>query len=452
MRTNLVLIALTMFSWFAFGEDGINLPGRDYANFNAPSAVTCMNSCAGDLKCQAYTWVKPGIQGPSGRCWLKSAVSPSVKDACCDSGVRHSIPPGYVRAEDKINRPGSDFSDFRMDTWEACQSACGGNSACISWSYLRPGGQRAAGHCWLKNGVAPPVPDANFVSGVKFASSEPEPVKALGRVNTGSTLPTGGEAPICSRAHDARARNSPAAPSLEAQCNVANAQIIANEKAVNAEIAANEKNDLAPGASGVPISICDAAQTALNHAAPEAADLVAKCHASGGGQNLVSEAAQYASSGRTIAEGDALIASGQGQQPAGAARRGFDIGIAVTGSDTAWGPGKQRILDSLTPTEQEGFKVAASFVLDRNRNAQFAKTGAAIAAADPIVQQARIREQDFRYWLGFDIASGVFGDPALGAQGNKATGPGSERIRNGLSAPAQRGYNASTQLHLSRSY
>lgn len=99
-----------------------------------------------------------------------------------------------------------------------------------------------------------------------------------------------------------------------------------------------------------------------------------------------------------------------------------------------WGPGKQRILDSLKPAEQEGFKVAPSFVLDRNRNAQLAAIGAAIAAADPIVAQAMLKEQDFHCWLGFDAGSGVFGDPALGALGNKATGPGSERIRNGLRA------------------
>ena len=37
---------------------------------------------------EAYTWVRPGIQGPAGRCWLKFRVPPLVKDACCDSGSR----------------------------------------------------------------------------------------------------------------------------------------------------------------------------------------------------------------------------------------------------------------------------------------------------------------------------------------------------------------------------
>jgi hypothetical protein len=90
--------------------------------------------------------------------------------------------------------------------------------------------------------------------------------------------------------------------------------------------------------------------------------------------------------------------------------------------------------------------------MDRNRNAQLAATGAAMAAADPVVAAARTLDPDVRYWLGFDIASALFGDPKMGSEGSKSTGPGSERIRAGLSAPAQRGFNASTKFHLSRSY
>lgn len=277
-------------------------------------------------------------------------------------------------------------------------------------------------------------------------------VAAIGRVNTAPPLPPGVEAPICASARSARARNSPAAKDLEVQCNAANAKIAGQIAARSAQIAANEKADLAPGASGAPVSVCDAAQAALNRTAPEAADLVAKCRANGGGQSLVSEAAQLATQGRNLAANDPLLSELEKRQPAGAARLGLDIGIAAAGSDQAWGPGKQRILGSLTPAEQEGFKVAASLVMDRNRNAQLAATGAAIAAADPVVAQARTADPDVRYWLGFDIASALFGDPKMGSEGSKSTGAGSERIRSGLSAPAQRGFNASTKFHLARSY
>ncbi len=92
------------------------------------------------------------------------------------------------------------------------------------------------------------------------------------------------------------------------------------------------------------------------------------------------------------------------------------------------------------------------FPLERNRNAELAATGAAIAGADSAVAQAHAADNDVFFWLGFDIATGIFGDPAQGSLGNTATGPGSLRIRNGLDPTAQRGFDASVAFHLSRNY
>jgi hypothetical protein len=78
---------------------------------------------------------------------------------------------------------------------------------------------------------------------------------ALGRVQ--STTP-GVAMSICDRAKDARARNSPMAPTLEAQCTAF----------------------LKDPRNGVPI--CDQAQAAQTQHAANAADLVAKCRALGG--------------------------------------------------------------------------------------------------------------------------------------------------------------------------
>ena len=219
---------------------------------------------------------------------------------------------------------------------------------------------------------------------------------------------------------------------------------------MKAEINANERRDLTPSPSGVPVSICDAAQSALDRNAIEAADLAAKCRAIGGGPILTSAADQFAAAGQALADGDSLLSELRNRQPAGAFRRGFDIGTGASAGQTEWGPGKQRILDALKPDEQEGFRIAAFFALDRNRNAAFAAAGAAIAEADPAVARARQQDADARYWLGFDIASGLFGDPALGAAGHTSTGSGSDAIRNALSAPAQRGFNASVRFHLGR--
>lgn len=168
MRTSIVAIVLALLSWPAFAVDGTNLPGHDYANFDAPSAFVCRTTCGGESRCQAYTWVKPGIQGSGGRCWLKHTLPQIVKDACCDSGPRNFISKRDLRAEDKINRPGSDFKNFDTDGWKTCETACAEDNICASWTYVRRGVQGPSGRCWLKNRVARPVSDSNTVSGVKY--------------------------------------------------------------------------------------------------------------------------------------------------------------------------------------------------------------------------------------------------------------------------------------------
>jgi hypothetical protein len=126
--------------------------------------------------------------------------------------------------------------------------------------------------------------------------------------------------------------------------------------------------------------------------------------------------------------------------------------MAAAEGHTAPGPGKQRIHDLLSPAEQKGFEHAVAFSLERNRNVDFAASGAAIARVDQTVAALRTAETDVFYWLGFDIATGIFGDPALGARGDIRLRPDSQKIRDSLSVPAQRGFDASVKLHLSRRY
>ena len=164
------------------------------------------------------------------------------------------------------------------------------------------------------------------------------------------------------------------------------------------------------------------------------------------------DANALAAKGEAIANADPLSAELRNRQPNDSARRGFDIGMAAAEGHTAPGPGKDRIGASLPPAEQRGFSIAVSFSLERNRNADLAARGAAIANVDEIVAEARTAETDVFYWLGFDIATGIFGDPALGAKGDTATSPVSQKIRDSLSAAAQRGFDASVKLHLSRRY
>jgi hypothetical protein len=169
-------------------------------------------------------------------------------------------------------------------------------------------------------------------------------------------------------------------------------------------------------------------------------------------EKIAASVADLAPRGEAIANKDPLAVELREQQPDGPVRRGFDIGMAVVEGHTSPGPGKQKIRNSLTPAEQQGFDVAVSFSLERNSNADLAAVGAVIAGSDQVAAVIRNGERDVFYRLGFDIASGLFGDPKLGARGNTATGPGSLKIRGSLSAAGQRGFNSSVALHLSRDY
>ena len=168
MRNFLLSAAMLLFCSAAYAVDGFNLPGSDYANFNAESAFVCRNTCGGDSRCQAWTWVKPGIQGPSGHCWLKHRLPTLVKDNCCNSGSRENISARDLKAEDHTNRPGFDYKNFNSDSWQSCEIECKGDDHCAAWTYARRGVQGPSGHCWLKVQVPHPVNDAGAISGVKF--------------------------------------------------------------------------------------------------------------------------------------------------------------------------------------------------------------------------------------------------------------------------------------------
>jgi hypothetical protein len=156
--------------------------------------------------------------------------------------------------------------------------------------------------------------------------------------------------------------------------------------------------------------------------------------------------------GESIASQDVLAMQLRGLQGEGLRLRGFDIGMAAAEGHSAPGPGKQRVHDALGSVEQQGFDTAVSFSLQRNANAVHAKKGAQIAQADPSVERARKSDPDVFYWLGFDIATGIFGDPALGADGNTLTGPGSMRIRDSLGTGAKLGFDDAVAFHLARKY
>jgi hypothetical protein len=69
--------------------DGNRL-GSDYRSFDLPSddPELCRAACDQDVRCKAFTYVKPGLQGPAAKCWLKDPAPALRLDQCCVSGIK----------------------------------------------------------------------------------------------------------------------------------------------------------------------------------------------------------------------------------------------------------------------------------------------------------------------------------------------------------------------------
>jgi hypothetical protein len=298
--------------------------------------------------------------------------------------------------------------------------------------------------------------------------TEGQAVKPAARVKLPDGVAT--TAPLrstCERAQIARERNSPAAPGLEELCKARQGEIEAlrakGAKIADSDPDAGELRDqqregpprrgfeiglAAAGGDTLPGPGKDRVRDMLDPAEQDGFTTAVNFSLSHNRQKISDSAGR----GRDIAGQDPLAMELRGEQPDEDARLGFDIGMAAAEGHTAPGPGKDRIRDSLPQTQRGGFSAAVTFSIDRNKNAELAANGAAIARQDRLVAAARAAEADAMHRLGFDIATGIFGDPAMGARGNTAKGPGSLGIRDGLSFLAQRGFNASMAFHLSRDY
>ena len=149
-------------------EWGVDRPGSDYKNFNlsADQPSLCENQCASEAQCKAWTFVRPGVQGASARCWLKNAVPAAKSNTCCVSGVKQVAAGSFEANRD---RPGKDYKNFNLPQAQPalCQQACNGEGQCRAWTYVKPGVQGPSARCWLKNDVPAAKVSNCCVSGVK---------------------------------------------------------------------------------------------------------------------------------------------------------------------------------------------------------------------------------------------------------------------------------------------
>lgn len=170
MNRSLVLLVAIFASTTGFSqptnvEYGTDRPGADYRNFvTEPDYNICKTACENDTRCQAYTYVHPGVQGPRARCWLKTAAPGPVSSGCCYSGVKQ-----FTR-ELGWDRPGGDYANFELPWWatvDTCANYCKNDPRCVAFTFVRPNYQGPEPRCWLKNVIPDVVPNAACDSGIK---------------------------------------------------------------------------------------------------------------------------------------------------------------------------------------------------------------------------------------------------------------------------------------------
>ncbi|MBI4822516.1 MAG: PAN domain-containing protein [Deltaproteobacteria bacterium] len=147
-------------------------PGSDYRSFDLPKAdpTLCRDACMAEAPCLAFTFVNPGVQGPSARCWLKNRVPDPVASDCCASGVKPQpqVSASAAGVEAGVDRPGMDYRNFDLSAPDPglCRDACAMDAKCAAFAFVKAGVQGPKPRCWLKERIPAPVKSECCSSGV----------------------------------------------------------------------------------------------------------------------------------------------------------------------------------------------------------------------------------------------------------------------------------------------
>ncbi len=143
--------------------------GNDYKNFSLDKAdyMGCYTACADDLKCKAFTYVGPGVQGDKARCWLKDKVPAKDSVKGFVSGIKDA--EGFVSVEMNTDRPGKDYKNTKLskEDYELCRKSCTQDNSCKSFTYVPANVQGPEARCWLKNAVAAKSELGSMISGTR---------------------------------------------------------------------------------------------------------------------------------------------------------------------------------------------------------------------------------------------------------------------------------------------
>lgn len=74
-------------------EMNVDRAGGNYRRFEISSGQhqLCQRACEADGRCTAYTYVRAGVQGSKGVCWLKDSIPDKKSSVCCVSGVIREV-------------------------------------------------------------------------------------------------------------------------------------------------------------------------------------------------------------------------------------------------------------------------------------------------------------------------------------------------------------------------
>jgi hypothetical protein len=71
-------------------EDGIDRRGGDYQCFDVRTdhIEDCEATCKAEMRCAAWTYVRPAVISPNARCCMKSVIPAPSDNTCCVSGTK----------------------------------------------------------------------------------------------------------------------------------------------------------------------------------------------------------------------------------------------------------------------------------------------------------------------------------------------------------------------------
>jgi hypothetical protein len=174
-----------------------DIEDSNYKNVDLPQAdpSLCKEMCEEEPECTACTYVKPGIQGESARCYLKTDVTRKLTDPCCFSWIKNpgdsndnaktpllTVNTGLISdtaglesfetPSDMLRDTDIEDSNYKnVDLPQAdpslCKTMCEEEPECMACTYVKPGIQGESARCYLKTDVPKKITDTCCSSWIK---------------------------------------------------------------------------------------------------------------------------------------------------------------------------------------------------------------------------------------------------------------------------------------------